>query len=530
MKNTFLFLTTLLLLSCGGSKTDSTNKTAEAPVKVVPAPDLSKKYAQTITAEELKEMLYTYASDEFEGRDTGEPGQKLAVNFLKDQYMAMGVASPLGNNDYFQEVPLQKLMMPTIKVTAQGKVYDQLQDVISLRGAEPELITTDQIVYAGYGIDDENYSDYKNIEVKNKVVLVKYGEPTNADGSFVTSGQKESTKWSSGRQAMSSKRNAAMERGAKALLILSEKDYHERLVSYYQRLKERGGFGNISLDTQDEDNFMHLSVSEDLAKSLYPDILTNSEPKVIDRLVSIDYYSEKEEVDSENVVAFIKGSEYPNEVLVISSHLDHVGIEDGQIYNGADDDGSGTIAIVEIAEAFQQAVKDGFEPKRSILFLHVTAEEKGLLGSRYYTDQNPVFPLENTVANLNIDMIGRTDPKREGNRNYVYLIGSDRLSQELHNLSEEVNKDYANIELDYKYNDENDPNRFYYRSDHYNFAKNNIPVIFYFNGTHDDYHQPSDTPDKIEYDLLENRARLIFHTAWEIANRDKRLIVDKEIE
>ena len=149
------------------------------------------------------------------------------------------------------------------------------------------------------------------------------------------------------------------------------------------------------------------------------------------------------------------------------------------------------------------------------------------MGSQYYTDHDPVFPLEKTVANLNIDMIGRIDPKREGDRNYVYLIGSDKLSQELHDLSEEVNTKYTQIELDYKYNDENDPNRFYYRSDHYNFAKNNIPVIFYFNGTHDDYHQTSDTPDKIQYDLLTKRTRLIFHTAWEVANREGRITADK---
>ncbi len=157
-------------------------------------------------------------------------------------------------------------------------------------------------------------------------------------------------------------------------------------------------------------------------------------------------------------------------------------------------------------------------------------EEKGLLVSRYYTYYDPLVPLANTVANLNIDMIGRIDPKRKGDRNYIYLIGSDKLSTELHNVSEEVNKEFTNIELDYKYNDENDPNRFYYRSDHYNFAKNNIPIIFYFNGTHDDYHRVSDTPDKINYDLLENRSRLVFHTAWELANRKDRVKVDKASE
>ena len=229
---------------------------------------------------------------------------------------------------------------------------------------------------------------------------------------------------------------------------------------------------------------------------------------------------------SQNVLAFIKGSEKPDEIIVLSAHYDHVGIENGEVYNGADDDGSGTVALIEIAKAFQKAKKQGNGPKRSILFLHVTGEEIGLYGSRYYTE-NPLFPLSNTVVNLNVDMIGRIGSEKEGNDNYVYLIGSDKLSQELHDVSEEVNKRYTNLELDYTYNDENDPNRFYYRSDHYNFAKNDIPVIFYFNGTHKDYHKHTDTPDKIEYELLAKRSRLIFLTAWELANREARIKPDK---
>jgi len=230
--------------------------------------------------------------------------------------------------------------------------------------------------------------------------------------------------------------------------------------------------------------------------------------------------------DSENVVAFIEGTEKPEEIIVLSAHYDHVGMKNEDVFNGADDDGSGTVAVLEIAEAFQKAVEDGKGPKRSILFLHVTGEEIGLYGSKYYTD-NPIFPLANTLCNLNIDMIGRIDPNKADNPNYIYLIGSDKLSQDLHDLSEKVNKEYINLELDYTFNDDNDPNRFYYRSDHYNFAKNNIPVIFYFNGVHEDYHQITDTPDKIEYELLAKRAQLVFQTAWEVANRDERITADK---
>jgi Zn-dependent M28 family amino/carboxypeptidase len=231
--------------------------------------------------------------------------------------------------------------------------------------------------------------------------------------------------------------------------------------------------------------------------------------------------------DSENIWAFIEGSEKPNEIVVISAHYDHVGIINNEIYNGADDDGSGTVALLEMAQAFAQAKKDGNGPKRSILILHFTGEEHGLHGSRFYSE-NPLFPLANTVADVNIDMIGRRDEAHADSNNYVYVIGSDYLSSDLYNICEDVNKKYIHLNLDYKYNDRNDPNRFYYRSDHYNFAKNGIPSVFFFNGTHDDYHQATDEVDKIEFDALAKRTQLAFATAWEIANRENRLVVDKD--
>lgn len=230
---------------------------------------------------------------------------------------------------------------------------------------------------------------------------------------------------------------------------------------------------------------------------------------------------------SENIWAFIEGSEKPEEILVISAHYDHVGLRNGEVYNGADDDGSGTVALMEIARLFQKAKKEGFGPKRSVLILHVTGEEHGLHGSRFYAE-NPLFPIENTIANINIDMIGRRGYGKEDNDNYIYVIGSDRLSSDLHQISEMANQKYVGLELDYKYNDLNDPNRFYYRSDHYNFAKKGIPAIFYFNGVHDDYHKPTDTPDKIDYPLLTKRTQLAFGLAFELANHPERPKVDKD--
>jgi Zn-dependent M28 family amino/carboxypeptidase len=230
--------------------------------------------------------------------------------------------------------------------------------------------------------------------------------------------------------------------------------------------------------------------------------------------------------DSENIWAYIEGSEKPDEIVVVSAHYDHVGVIKGEIYNGADDDGSGTVALVEIAKAFEKAKKEGHGPKRSILILHMTGEEHGLLGSSYYS-QNPLFPIKNTVADINIDMIGRRDEPHSSTNNYIYIIGADRLSTDLDHIVSEQNKKFTNMALDYTFNDRNDPNHFYERSDHYNFGKNGIPSVFFFSGVHADYHKATDKVEKIEFDALTRRAKLAFATAWEIANRPERIVVDK---
>lgn len=259
--------------------------------------------------------------------------------------------------------------------------------------------------------------------------------------------------------------------------------------------------------------YKHLELH---APQEYPDYAQN---------IPAEYLNNASGNSSENVLAYILGSEFPEEVLVISGHYDHLGMKGEVVFNGADDNASGTSAIMEIAEAFQKALEDGHRPKRSILFLHLTGEESGLYGSRYYVS-HPVFKIENTVTNLNIDMIGRVDPKNKDKPEYIYLIGSDRLSEELHDLAENINKEYFGLKLDYTFNKENDPNRFYYRSDHYNFAQKGVPVIFYFNGEHEDYHRSTDTPEKINYELLKLRTDYIFYTAWELANKPDRVAID----
>jgi hypothetical protein len=479
-------------------------------------------YAESITQEDLKEHLYTYASDEFEGRETGTPGQKKAVNYIKAHYESLEIPPAQSNGEYFQDVPLEVSKAPEGNMSINGTSFELGEHVLTFSEAKGDY---NSIVYAGYGIEDGDYSDYSGIDVKGKYVLIKAGEPVDENGVYDISGNMEKSVWSNASEAVGKKRDIAKEKGAIGVLYYDMLSF-PRSNRYFQYMKKNNS-GRMRLANDKSDEVL-IYLDDTAVKALKSDIEEDNVPKIIEADIELNITSSDEKINSENVVAILKGSEKPEEYVVISSHLDHTGItSDGQINNGADDDGSGTVSLLEIAEAFKKAANEGNGPKRSIVFLHVTGEEKGLLGSRYYTDVDPIFPLENTVVDLNIDMIGRIDPNYEGARNYLYLIGSDKLSTELHNLSEEVNNQYTNIEFDYTYNDENDPNRFYYRSDHYNFAKNNIPIIFYFNGTHADYHRPSDTPDKINYDLLENRSRLIFYTAWEIANRPNRLVVDK---
>ena len=489
-----------------------------------------KDYANSITLDELKDKLYTYSSDDFQGRETGKEGQKIAVEYLKNHYINNGIES-LISDSYFQNVPLKNVKIPEINMVVNGKIFKNYVDFISLSSSGKDLnIDLKNVVFVKFGINDSIYNDYNGLKVKKKIVIALKGEPKDKEGNFVINKNNKESKWSK-RGQFTLKKNIALKNGALAFLYVDE----SMLTRYARRYENTTNDpGRLALDVDDKKSDVHgFLIGNKLAKEILKEEIDSAVSKKIKTKISISLQLNEEKVNSENVAAIIKGEEFPEEYIIITAHLDHVGMSDGEIYNGADDDGSGTVAIMEIAEAFQQAVKDGYRPKRSVVFLHMTGEEKGLLGSEYYTNHDPLVSLENTVTNLNIDMIGRIDPNREEkNRNYIYLIGSDIISQDLHDVSEQTAKEYSNLVLDYRYNDPKRKvyesgryieNNYYYRSDHYNFAVNNIPIIFYFSGTHVDYHKPTDTADKIEYDLLQQRTKLIFHTTWELANRKERI-------
>lgn len=489
---------------------------------------VAERYSKNITTTGLSKNLHVLASDEYEGRETGKKGQKMAADYIAAQFRSFGIP-PYKDDTYFQEFPLSVIVPSPAELQVNGKQYTGNKDYYNFPSRTEQEIKTNEVLFLGYGIDEPVYSDYKDVDVKEKVIMVLAGEPFTKDSLSVISGTKTASLWTTYFKTKSEK---AKENGVAALLIVVE-DVAMGMENNKHRLQSSA----MKLATGEEKKempFIYISkeIANDILKKqnvdeLKMEIQKRGKPlkKKAKANVEIIIKNNSQRISSENVLGYIEGADKKEELIIVTAHYDHIGKDDSVVFNGADDDGSGTVAVMELAKTFAKAKKEGRGPKRSMLFMTVAGEEKGLLGSQYYTS-NPVYPLANTVCDLNIDMIGREDEKHAGKPDYVYLIGSDKLSSELHNISESVNKIYTQLDLDYTYNDENDKNRFYYRSDHYNFAKNNIPVIFYFNGTHADYHKETDEVEKIDFNKLEKRTRLVFFTAWELAYREKRIVVD----
>ena len=487
----------------------------------------SKQYGKSITKEELEELLYVFSSDEFGGRGTPSKGQDLATDFLKNNYKDLGI-QPARKNTYEHKVFLQFDEKPNVSLSINKKEFKYYNDYIAYNNGPDVSFSDTEIIYVGYGIDHKNYNSYDGLDVTDKVVLAIAGEPKNRRGNYFISGGKKKSEWST-RNEISRKKEAAAKNGAKALILINN------------RLFKRYSNEHMLSDTNKGEKRMSLA-SDKINENTQVLLFSNKNKDYLlqknRKFMNFSFKKNYNEFSANNIAALIKGSEFPDEYIVITAHLDHVGIQNGIVYNGADDDGSGSVGILEIAEAFSLAIKDGFRPKRSILFLHVTAEENGLLGSEYYTDYDPIVPLSETMVCLNMDMIGRTESKRKKTEpeDYIYIIGSEMLSDDLHNINKKANDEHVKINLDYRYNDPTSlvfesgryiENQYYYRSDHYNFAKYDIPSIFFFSGVHEDYHMPTDTADKILYDIYEKRIKLIFHTAWDLANADKRIELNK---
>lgn len=485
--------------------------------KAKKSPDPAK-YAASITTEDLSRHLYIVAGKEMEGRETATEGQRKAAAYIEEQFRALGLKP--GNGEQFQQsFPVYKDVSETSELLVNGKTFEVNKDYLPF-----SFYNTDgtkyfsEIVFAGHGIVEGNTDDYAGLNVTGKAVLLLDGAPA---------GFKPASQGWRNSASLFGKIASARAKGAAAVIITAKG---------FPR-KAGGSAGQQYTDLYRAEHYPNtFTVSDDVAKAIAGgDSCWNAwvnagksgkvQGTVIKVNVKMAYAKKTETLSSSNVLGFIEGTDKNSEWLVISAHYDHLGKRGDVIYYGADDDGSGTVGVLEIAEAFAKAKAEGKGPRRNILFLAVSGEEKGLWGSEFFAE-NPTIPMDKTTADLNIDMIGRTDTERltADTLNYVYVVGDDKLSSELKPISEGVNSKYVKMVLDYKFNDPKDPNRIYYRSDHFNFANKGVPIIFYYDGMlKADYHKATDTPDKINYPLLAKRAKLVFHTAWEMANREEML-------
>lgn len=472
--------------------------------------------ARTITAADLKKKLSVIASADMQGRETASEGQRKAAAYIENHFKQLKLQPGAGTGyQQFYPVYIDSLSQVGFAINNQPFVFGEDFSVNAASMADTTA-TIKEIVFAGFGVTDSIYDDYKDLDVKGKCVLVAEGEPKLENGNYLLSGSNKRSRSAS----LFSKIANARKHGV-ALLLFYEPSFRKnsnRKGNMYINARS-GGFNCISFGTK-----VAEALAQGFSKDLNDMIATgHGLSTTLNTSLSVSVKKEVLHLQSSNVIGILPGTDKKEEYVFVTGHYDHLGEKDGVIYYGADDDGSGTTSVLEIAEAFAKARDKGYAPRRSMVFMTVSGEEKGLLGSEYFT-AHPTVPLDKTSVDLNIDMVGRIDPEYKGDStNYVYVIGEDKLSSDLLKISDSINHTYLNMELDRRYNDPKDPNRFYYRSDHFNFAKNGVPVIFYFNGTHADYHRPTDTVDKINFTEMEKRVKLVFFTAWEMANRDDML-------
>ncbi|MBL8208300.1 MAG: M28 family peptidase [Blastocatellia bacterium] len=501
---------------------------------------------EEISAAQLKAYLTFIASDEMEGRDTPSKGLDITAKFLAAMMERWGVQPGGENGTYFQKFQMRRSKLEPEKsiVEINGTSFKYGDDFLA--SATPATVSGN-CVYVGHGfvVKNRNINAYQTaagtIDIKDKIIIVNASRPKEVRAQGF--GGKQGEDWIDPI-------TYARQNGAKAALIIPDfptlANWKNAQRSVLQRGSLRPDLGGENLSP-----FPVITLSIAMVNALFAAEKTSGlevlnrgaagemvEAFGLNKKVTFTIGGINEQIPTQNVIGVLPGSDpvLKNEYIAIGAHYDHVGVGapingDG-IFNGADDDGSGTTAVLSIAETFAK----GPRPKRSLLFIWHCGEEKGLWGSEYFT-RNPTVPINQIVTQLNIDMIGRS--KKEGDTNprnrelsgpnEIYVIGSKMMSTELGELSERVNNNYLKLSFNYKYDDPNDPNRFFFRSDHFNYAQKGVPIIFYFDGEHEDYHRPTDHVDKIDFQKMEKVTRTIYATAWELGNAASRPKVDKKL-
>jgi hypothetical protein len=517
-----------------------------------------RRAAEQITSQQLKDYLTFVASDEMEGRDTPSRGLDITAKFIALNLSRWGLKPGGDDGTFFQRIAMRRFKINPAATRAEmgSQSFSYGTDFLASTSVGVSSPTggsaSGQLVYVGSGwiIKSKKIDAYQGVDVKDKIMIVAGGNlPKGATFSDLQNG-KQGVDYDSPV-------SYAQSHGAKGLILIPNTNALTNWERSRQQAVTTGSQPTVERFQQQAATSAPalpiITASLGMLDTLFRGEQANGAEifrrRIVDepgsafaltpsKVVSFTVGTVRESVTTQNVVGIWEGSDpvLKNEYVAIGAHYDHVGIgtavNGDSIYNGADDDGSGTVAVLSMAEAFAHSPR----PKRSIIFVWHAGEEKGLWGSRYFTDY-PTVPLNQVVTQLNIDMIGRS--KREGDTNErnatlsgpneIYVIGSKMMSTELGELSDRTNQSYLNLSYNFKYDDPKDPNKFFFRSDHYNYARKGVPIIFYFDGEHEDYHRPGDEVSKIDFQKMERVARTIFLTGWEIANLAARPKVDKQL-
>lgn len=518
---------------------------------ITPLTLASQRGTDLISADQMRAFLSFIASDEMEGRDTPSRGLDTTAKFIAMNLGRWGFKPAGDDGTFFQHIALRvdRVNTAQTKVDLNGQALAAGDDYIP---ASTPGSASGNLVFAGNGwfIKAKEIDAYKGVEAKGKIAVI-FGSPNAAPR-----GMRRTDLTGKAGEDWISAVDYARKQSVAGIIYVPDFQYLANWDRNRQRIMDRGVPQVASFQTQANAPIPTIIASPKLASAIFQGEKQNATslfeaayssggamPPPFElgsgKKLTMNIVTRTDTPGTQNVVAVWEGSDpiLKDEYVALGAHYDHVGIgtpvNGDAIYNGADDDGSGTTALLAMAEALAHTSQ---RPKRSVLFVWHCGEEKGLWGSRYFTD-HPTIPLDHVVTQLNIDMIGRskkagdTNPRNAqlSGPNEIYVIGHTMMSTELGELSETVNKTFLNVGYDYRYDDPADPNRFFFRSDHYNYARKGIPIIFFFDGVHEDYHQPGDEPQKIDYQKMEKVTRTIYMTLWEIASRPTRPKVDKQL-
>lgn len=518
-------------------------------VKITPA---EKKAAEAITASQLSNYLYFVASDAMGGRDTPSAGLDVTAEFLKMNLQRWGFKPAGDNGTFFQKIALTRESIDPAKTTLEvgGQNFVFGEDFYRVRG---NGTVSGTVVFAkdGWMVKSKGIDAYAGVDVAGKVVVLSSAGFSPQTMIPRPAGVTQDDLKGDAGVDWANPIEYAKRKGAVAVIVIAP----PQLQSNWAQLRNFLGRGSLGVDKLRQSP---VGVANDLPAFLVSEKVGNAifageagdktsaaafETKKTAKLSSV---ARSESLSTQNVVALWEGSDpiLKNEMVAIGAHYDHVGTNpnapgDDKIWNGADDDGSGTVAVLSIAEALGKAKT---RPKRSVLFVWHAGEEKGLWGAEYF-NKFPTVDAKKVIAQLNIDMIGRSlDPAKVikcgpgircneelSKANEIYVIGSEMMSSTLGAITKSTNAAYLKLDYNYRYDDPKDPNRFFFRSDHFHYAQNGIPIAFWFDGVHEDYHQASDSPDKIDYQKMEKVTRTIFLTMWELTDLKERPKIDKQL-